>query len=68
MVGIWELILHCRFPLLHGPCMQGNILTGALPSLMPYNKLFTAHLAYNKFTHIGLGAIHVTDLNLAYNL
>ena len=48
--------------------MQGNILTGALPSLMPYNKLFTAHLAYNKFTHIGLGAIHVTDLNLAYNL
>ena len=56
------------FPLLHGPCVQGNILTGTIPSLMPYNKLFTAHLAYNQFSLIGGGAIHVTDLNLASNL
>ena len=57
------------------PCMQSNSLTGDLPFLMPYNKLFTAHLAYNKFTGLGAAeadsdshAFHFTDINLAYNL
>ena len=49
--------------------LQGNILTGTLPPLMPYNKLFTAHLAYNQFSLVAAAtAVHITDLNLAYNM
>ena len=35
---------------------------------MPYNKLYTAHLAYNRFSSIEASGAHVTDLNLAFNL
>ena len=55
--------------------MQSNRLSGDLPTPRLDNKLFTAYLAYNKFTGLNAAetgadghAYHFTDLNLAYNL
>ena len=55
--------------------MQGNSLSGELPTPKLDNKLFTVHLAYNKFAGLSAAktgadghAYHFTDLNLAYNL
>lgn len=62
------LLIPLTFSLPARACVQGNALTGELPPVMPYNKIYTAHLACNMFTLISAGAHHVTDLNLAYNL
>ena len=55
--------------------MQSNMLSGELPTPKLDNKLFTVHLAYNKFAGLSAAktgadghAYHFTDLNLAYNL
>jgi hypothetical protein len=47
---------------------QANEFSGNLPSPEAWNNLHIVHLAFNNFSSIIDGPVHVTDLSYAYNL